>query len=408
MKETLNTEQMAIVKKDGNIFVKAGAGTGKTRTITELYFDLLFQKQHDVRNILAITFTEKAANEMKDRIKKRIKEFTDGYTGRQKRHLLQLQKRMNYAWISTLHAFCSRILREFPLQSGVDPMFEIIDEAEKKSRINYTIKNYFNQTGGSSKFRMIKELAFLYRYDNLLDLFQEALVKNQYPLSKVNPSLFQTNTDDVKTGVLIRRLLPGFQTAFQEMVLNYHQNNKRDNKLDYEGLLFEVKRLLKKDRELKETLQNRFKCIIVDEFQDTNQQQKEIVDLLTREETKVVYVGDPKQSIYYFNGADVSVFNQTEDEFRNEETYELFKNYRSNSELIDFFNLIFPKIFVKKSELPYTITYDALSAEKKDKTNEPVKLLPIATSFEEECENICQYIKKRNAEGKDFKAFAIL
>jgi len=408
MKETLNAQQISIIKSDGDIFVKAGAGTGKTRTITELYFTLLLYKQFDVKNILAITFTEKAATEMKDRIKKRIKDFTDESTGIQKKQLLKLQKRMNYAWISTLHAFCSRIIREFPLQSQIDPMFEIIDEAEKKNRINYIIKNYFNQSGGSTRFKKIKELAFLYRYDNLLELFQEALEKEQFSLKKVDLESFKTKTDDRKSGTIIRRLLPEFKMAFQEMASNYHQKNKRDNKLDYDGLLLEVIALLKREEDLRRMLRNRFKCIIVDEFQDTNQQQKEIVDLLSHHDNKTVFVGDPKQSIYYFNGADVSVFNQTEKTFHEDEIYELFKNYRSNSELIDFFNLIFPSIFVKKPDLSYTITYDALSAEAGEKIQEPVKLLPIAESFKEECENICQYIKKRIVEGSSYKEIAVL
>ncbi len=408
MKDTLNAQQISIINSDGDIFVKAGAGTGKTRTITELYFNLLLYKQYDVKNILAITFTEKAATEMKDRIKKRMKEFIDETTGIQKKQLLKLQKRMNYAWISTLHAFCSRIIREYPLQSQIDPMFEIIDEAEKKNRINYTIKKYFNQSGGSTRFKKIKELAFLYRYDNLLELFQEALEKDQFSLKKISLESFRTKTDDKKSGTLIKRLLPEFQMAFQEMASNYHQKNKRDNKLDYDGLLFEVIELLKREDDLKKRLQNRFKCIIVDEFQDTNQQQKEIVDLLSHHDNKIVFVGDPKQSIYYFNGADVSVFNQTEKNFYNGKTFELFKNYRSNSELIDFFNLIFPVIFVKKPELSYTITYDALSAEAGERIKEPVKLLPIATSFKEECDNICLYIKKRISEGMHYKEIAVL
>lgn len=408
MKERLNTEQISIVNSDGDLFVKAGAGTGKTRTITELYFTLLLNRHYDVKNILAITFTEKAATEMKDRIKNRIKEFTDETTGQRKTDLIKLQKRMNYAWISTLHAFCSRILREFPLQSGIDPVFEIIDQAEKRRRINYTIKNYFNQSGGSTKFKKIKDLAFLYRYDNLLQLFQEALEKNQYPLSKVDLSAFKTKTDDIKSGTIIRQILPEFQIAFEEMASTYQQKNKRDNKLDYDGLLFEVISLLKREDDLRIMLQNRFKCIIVDEFQDTNQQQKEIVDLLSTNENKTVFVGDPKQSIYYFNGADVSVFNQTEKVFDEEETFELFKNYRSNSELIEFFNLIFPEIFVKKPELSYTITYDLLSAEAGEKSEQPVKLLPMADSFEEECENICLYIRKLISEGIQYKEIAIL
>src|SRR6056297_1913663 len=144
MSDQLNIEQISIIKAQGDIFVKAGAGTGKTRTITELYFDLLFQRQLDVRNILAITFTEKAASEMKGRIKKKIRDFSDNSHGKQRVQLVTLQKRINYAWISTLHAFCSRLLREFPLQSGLDPLFEIIDTAEKRRRINFTVRNYFN------------------------------------------------------------------------------------------------------------------------------------------------------------------------------------------------------------------------------------------------------------------------
>lgn len=408
MKDQLNEEQISIINSKGDIFVKAGAGTGKTRTITELYLTLMINNSLDVKNILAITFTEKAATEMKDRIKKRIKNFTDETIGQEKKHLLKLQKRMNYAWISTLHAFCSRILREFPLQSRIDPMFEIIDQAEKRSRITYTIKNYFNQSDGSTKFRKIKDLALLYRYDNLLKLFQEALEKKQYPLSKIDLTAFRTNTDDIKSGTLIRKLLPEFQAAFNEMVLNYHKRNKKDNKLDYDGLLSEVIGLLNRDADLCQMLQKRFKCIIVDEFQDTNQQQKEIVDLLSHDENKIVFVGDPKQSIYYFNGADVSVFNHTEKTFRSDETYELFKNYRSNSELIDFFNLVFPKIFIKNPELSYTITYDPLSAEVDKKSPKPVKLLPIVSSFKEECENICHFIKKQITEGVEYKDISIL
>ena len=83
----LNREQISIIKSTGDIFVKAGAGTGKTRTITELYFDLLFNRQYEIRNILAITFTEKAANEMKERIKQKIRVFSESIEGNQKKSL---------------------------------------------------------------------------------------------------------------------------------------------------------------------------------------------------------------------------------------------------------------------------------------------------------------------------------
>jgi len=408
MKNQLNNEQIKIIKSDGDVFVKAGAGTGKTKTITELYIDMLLNRDFDVRNILAITFTEKAANEMKERIKQTISTLTQEADEHQKPHLLTLQKRMNYAWISTLHAFCSRLLREFPLQSGVDPLFEIIDEAEKKSWINYTVRHYFNQSNGSEKFKSIKDLAFLYRYDNLLTLFEEALEKKQYELSRIQVTSFRTRTDDVDTGQMIERLLPGFKKVFDEMVSDYRQYIKKENKLDYNGLLSETIKLLGQDNGVREKLHNRFKCIIVDEFQDTNQQQKEIINLLAHTENKLVFVGDPKQSIYYFNGADVSVFNQTEKDFKDKEIFTLSKNYRSNSELIDFFNLTFPRIFVNRPAISYTVNYEGLSAEASKFFKQPVKLLPIAQSFEEECENICRYIQMRASKGTPYREFAIL
>jgi len=408
MKNQLNNEQIKIINSHGDIFVKAGAGTGKTRTITELYIDLLINREYDVRNILAITFTEKAANEMKERIKQTIRTITQEAGEHQKSHLLTLQKRMNYAWISTLHSFCSRILREFPLQSGVDPLFEIIDEVEKKSLIKYTVRNYFNQSDGSKRFNSIKDLAYLYRYDNLLTLFEEALEKKQYELSRLQVSSFQTRTDDIEIGQMIQSLLPDFQKVFNEMVSDYRQHTKKENKLDYDGLLFETINLLKQENGVREKLQSRFRCIIVDEFQDTNQQQKEIVGLLAHDDNKVVFVGDPKQSIYYFNGADVSVFNQTEKEFKNQEIFALFRNYRSNSELIDFFNFAFPRIFVNKQGISYTVAYEGLSAEASRFSKQPVKLLPIAQSFEEECENICRYIQLRASKDTPYRDFAIL
>lgn len=403
----LNEQQNKIVHSESNIFVKAGAGTGKTRTIIELYFDLLYAKHYDVKNILAITFTEKAANEMKERIKKKIHEMSNAKENVNMPYLNMLQKRVNYAWISTMHAFCSRILREFPLQSGIDPMFEVITESEKKKRIKYCVRNYFNQSKGSDRFKKIKELAYLYRYDKLLELFEEAIEKKQYEIDSIQINTIKTLTDDVKTGAEIRRLLPDFKKAYNEILKMYLDENKRDNKLDYDQLLSEVRTLLINDENVRETLQKRFKYIIVDEFQDTNKQLKELVGLLNVD-NRIIFVGDSKQSIYLFNGADVSVFNNTEEEFKKEEIFELFKNYRSNKQLINFYNHIFPKIFEKKPELNYTVGYDALSAESEYDQKKPVKLLPISKNFQEECKTICRYINQRINEGSSYADFAIL
>jgi ATP-dependent exoDNAse (exonuclease V) beta subunit len=402
----LNKEQHQIIQSNGDIFVKAGAGTGKTRTIVELYFSLLNEKNYDVKNILAITFTDKAAKEMKERIMKRIEDVLHSEGSTDNQYFKGLRSKLNYSWISTMHGFCARLLREFPLEAGIDPLFEVIDEGEKRKRVRYCIRNYFNEQDGSKRFEKLRDLAIIYRYDKLLSIFEEAVMKKQYDLLNYS-NKFDVQTADAKTGERIAQSLPVFHEAFNEIVDMYNSENKKENRYDYDQLLFETKRILLNNEGLRKKLQNRFKCIIVDEFQDTNEQQKEIVNHL-RGSNKIVFVGDAKQSIYLFNGADVSVFNKTQEEFKDQEKFELFKNYRSNKRLIEFFNLFFSKVFKKDEHKLFTVAYDHLNGENDLILEQPVKLLPIASGFSEECDQISKYILMQLKNGRKFSDFVIL
>ncbi|HOO31945.1 MAG TPA: UvrD-helicase domain-containing protein [Thermotogota bacterium] len=406
IRNNLNEQQSKIINSTGDIFVKAGAGTGKTRTIVELYFSLLNEKHYDVKNILAITFTDKAAKEMKERIMKKIEEARKTENTADSVYFNRVRNRLNFSWISTMHGFCVRVLREFPLEAGVDPMFEVIDEGEKRKRIKYCIRNYFNQQEGNRRFERLKDLAMIYRYDKLLYLFEEALLKKQYDLLNYSGN-FDMKTADRITGERLHDSLPFFHEAFTEILEMYNSENKRENKYDYDQLLFETSRVFNSSEKVREKLEHRFKCIIVDEFQDTNEQQKQIINHL-RGTDKIVFVGDAKQSIYLFNGADVSVFNKTQEEFDECEKYELFQNYRSNKRLIEFFNLFFSKVFAKDEAKPFTVNYDQLSGENDLIIEQPVKLLPMTENFSQECEQIARYIICQNTSGKPFREFAVL
>ncbi len=414
---SLNPQQEEILRAGSNRFVKAGAGTGKTRTIVELYADLLLERNLEVRNILAITFTEKAAGEMKERIMEKIEQLSETGVKRTAR-LKSLRHRISYAWISTIHSFCARILREFPLESGLDPSFEIISPGEQRSRVSFSIRKFFNQEGGSSQFDRLRDIAVIYRYDSMVKLFHEALMKKRFEIKNLDFDTVQYKTADDESGKRLLRSLPQFKNAFDQMLAIYHNENMKENKLDYSQLINHVNGLLEHHAVIRDTLCERFRYLIVDEFQDTNEEQKRIIDHLSSKESKTVFVGDAKQSIYLFNGADVGVFNRTFKRFKADESFELFLNYRSASSLIDFFNSFFARVFEEEagsdSGEDFMVSYDKLEAGAEKGVVAPVKLLPVADDFHEECDNIARYILSRVDPAKaakdplDFRDCAVL
>src|SRR3989344_2795758 len=263
----LNDEQIKAIKHDkGPLLIIAGAGSGKTTVITERIKYLILERNILPHEILALTFTDKAAREMEERVDLSM---PYGYT---------------QMWISTFHAFCDRILRNEAIHIGLNPNYKLATEAQTiqflRSNIFKFSLNYFRPLGNPNKF-----------LEGMLQHFSR--LKDE-----------DINTDDC---------------------LKYSNSLK---------LFRERKNILK-------SYQNKFKYILIDEFQDTNYAQNELAILLAGDRKNISVTGDDDQSIYRFRGAAISNIIQFRKHFPDAKVIVLAKNYRSTQEILDTsYNLI--------------------------------------------------------------------
>ncbi|CCU83939.1 UvrD/REP helicase [Mesotoga infera] len=333
-----------------DIFVTASAGTGKTFSLVKEYvgvFDRSFRigERLDVHNVVAITFTNKAAREMKDRVITEIDHrIASGYPGSWK----PLRNKMSYAWISTIHSFCERILRESALFAGIDPGFQILSGMRRATLEEKVVRTYFEDN-----LESLEPLIQLTGLDKAFRIVKEAISNKRHSLA-LNPSpVGSLLGDSIISDDEIIEGSKSFAAAYSEILSDYRDRTVRSGFLDFDQLLTETRDLLLKMPEVQEKYRDRFKFIFVDEFQDTDELQSEIIRLL-REETKnrVFFVGDSKQSIYRFRGADVSVFNKTMKSFQNNggELRNLRINRRSHPDLVTFQNKLFGKIMKRDFE----------------------------------------------------------
>ena len=253
---SLNEEQLKpVTDTEGAVLVLAGAGSGKTRVLTSRIAYLVEEKGVRPSSILAITFTNKAANEMRVR----LSEMVEGSEN---------------MWICTIHSMCVRILRMFADRLGYNKNFSIYSETERAN----VIKKSFAECGYDDE-KLLKNVKFH--------------VANAKMLGKT-PQEYAEENADVK-GI---RDITAVYTAYCEHL-------KKNNALDFDDLLTEALRLLETDKEALEYLSGRFKYIHVDEFQDTNAVQFEIVKLLSTVHGNLFAVGDDDQSIYGWRGAKI-------------------------------------------------------------------------------------------------------
>ncbi|WP_228288193.1 UvrD-helicase domain-containing protein [Thermosipho ferrireducens] len=367
---------LSIIRKNPNMnyFISASAGTGKTYTITQYYISILefYEKKNYpeiVDEIVAVTFTRKAAGEMKERITKSIKEKIDKRSGNVK-YWRNVQTAMSRAIISTIDSFCQRILREENLKVGIDPNFTIISDVKAAKLIDkavyltlkYTFEIYDNGnvevTTRLSSYRRqkVKELLDeLLLYKNGIKVLFERMKSVGIIEELLRETLVNWRTE-IKMATIssaiedIAKDASEALKAFRIMVLiakEIYEGNTIDNfEFDFKAILEKTIEIFDDD-EINEKYKNRYKYIIVDEFQDTNYLQKELFDKLHSDNNYIFYVGDRKQSIYRFRGADVSVFIRTQQEFeqkekegKNYKVLALKDNYRSHPELVSFFNTI--------------------------------------------------------------------
>ncbi len=346
--KTLNEEQIKPVRDtEGAVLVLAGAGSGKTRVLTSRIAYILGSGKAPLSQILAITFTNKAAGEMKERLSYMI---GGGDT----------------KWICTIHSMCVKILRQFADKANLKPNFSIYSETER----NNIIKKSFHE----------------------LDYDDEKLLKNaKYHIS--NAKMLGLDPDQYGKKFFKERNIDDIVAIYEK----YDVHLRANNALDFDDLLLETLRLLRRDRETLEYLSDKFKYVLVDEFQDTNRVQYEIIKLLASKHGNLFAVGDDDQSIYGWRGAEIENILQFDKDFPNAKIYKLERNYRSTKNILNLANCIIKNNLSRHGKVLWT---DAEEGEK-----------PVYHQAEEESLEAlyaARAISDGVAHGKKYSDFAVL
>ncbi|MBP9732014.1 MAG: ATP-dependent helicase [Candidatus Magasanikbacteria bacterium] len=297
-------QQRAVEYVDGPLLIVAGAGTGKTTVITKKISHLLEKGIAQPENILALTFTEKAATEMQERVDTEIEL---GYT--------ELQ-------ISTFHTFCQRLLEKFGFEIGLPKSFRLITDTDAwllvRDHIYDFNLDYYRPLGNPNS-----------NIHTLLDHFSKAkdeLISAQNYVDHVEGLILDKDDAEV---IEKNRLI--------EIANAYHTYNRlilENNALDFGDLIYYSVKLLKERPNILKAIQAQFTHVLVDEFQDVNYAQYELIRLLTQQ-SQLTVVGDDDQSIYSFRGSNVSIILRFKEDFPNATEVVLTENYRSGQEILD-------------------------------------------------------------------------
>ncbi len=277
----LNKEQRRAVKiKNGPILILAGAGSGKTRVITYRIAYLIKKGYAKPWDILAITFTNKAADEMRSRVYGLVEDASD-------------------IWIRTFHSTCARILRETADRLGIPPNFTIYDEHDQ--------------------LKLIKECMQEYHIDpkTITPVYMAAII------NRIKQNLKKPDNPYIK-----------------EFYKYYNNKLAEYNALDFGDLILKVVKLFQKDKEILEYYQNRFRYILVDEYQDTNRAQYMLTKLLAEKYRNICVVGDDDQSIYSWRGAEIRNILEFEYDFPEAVVIKLEQNYRSTKKILQLASMV--------------------------------------------------------------------
>ena len=290
LSEGLNPAQAQAVEADsGPVLILAGAGSGKTKTLTHRIAHLIANKSVWPTQILAVTFTNKAAREMRERLADLLNEPNS---------------RQFMPWMGTFHGICVRLLRQDGQAIDISKNFVIYDEDDRQGLVKQAMKR-FNLTDSSLKPRAVSAAI--------------SNAKNQM----LSPSEFEATAQ-----------YP-FQKNVAKIYTEYEKQKKTAGALDFDDLLLETVRLLKEKKDIREKWQNQFKHILIDEYQDTNAAQYNIVRLLVNKQRNICVVGDDWQSIYSWRGADFTNILNFERDFAGTLVVKLEQNYRSTGAILD-------------------------------------------------------------------------
>ena len=397
----LNDEQLAAVEASGSVFVSAGAGTGKTSVLVERYVRAVCERGLDVESILVITYTRKAAGELRSRIRAALRA----------RGRPDLARELDGAWISTIHGFCNRLLRAHPFAAGLDPRFrELEDAAAAVLRGEAFDRALESFCAGGDPARL--HLLATYRADGLrqmltgvyetlrsagrelvLELGERpslgdavARLRTEAELLAGDASATATQRENATELLrVVSELAPPerlvdlsslacrgaratsleqarrateraaleelaahdralLQELLERFAAEYAAVKRRESAVDFEDLQLAARDLLRDDDDVRESIRLRFRVVMVDEFQDTNRLQCELIDLVAHPElTEVFTVGDEFQSIYGFRHADVEVFRERRE--RAASLRVLRRNYRSRPQVLAAVNQLFGGAF---------------------------------------------------------------
>jgi DNA helicase-2/ATP-dependent DNA helicase PcrA len=337
--EPLNpTQREAVLYLDSPLLVLAGAGSGKTKVITNKIAYLVKEKGYHPNSILGVTFTNKAAQEMKSRVNTLTQIDSRAFT------------------ISTFHSLGLRILRESGSASGFDSQWQVIDDHGQKKIIERLIKENFSYYTSDMRDALIKKINF-------------AKMDLNYPNNK--EYLYQIGflEDEVS-------------------VFSLYFNYQKENKLwDFEDLISLPVKLLQVNEELREKYTVRYKYILVDEFQDTNPNQYELLKIIAGHHKNITIVGDDDQAIYSWRGASIRFLFNFENDFPGARTIKLEQNYRSTPQVLDFANQLIAQNTARRPKAMWTRESPGRPVfifETKSKEDEAVRIADLVLRMKED------------------------
>ena len=343
-----NMQKKAVLHDKGPLLVLAGAGSGKTRVLTTSIAYLIEEKNIDPRNIIAITFTNKAANEMKERIS----------------NLLNMD--VSHLWIGTFHSICARILRMNIDKIGYDKNFTIYDSSDQKT----LVKEIINELGLKEDITPREAL----------NVISQAKNKSMSPDEFLQLNTYYTKGD-----------------SYYEIYKKYEEKKFYYNALDFDDLIDKVLYLFSKDIETLKFYQEKFQYVFVDEYQDTNNSQYELIKYFSGFHNNITVVGDADQSIYSFRGADISNILNFEKDFKDADVIKLEQNYRSTDKILDTANVLIENNSERKDKNLWT-----------DNKNGSKPIYRSTNVESEEAKFVLDNIKELTYQGYDAKDFAIL
>ncbi|MDY6023496.1 MAG: UvrD-helicase domain-containing protein [Candidatus Borkfalkiaceae bacterium] len=317
----LNDEQIKpVLDTEGAVLVIAGAGSGKTRVLTTRIAYLIEEKQVPKENILAITFTNKAANEMRERMEK-------------------ISGDCSAMWICTIHSMCVKILRSNIDKIGYDRNFTIYDETDKDKALK----------------RIVEDLG--YEADTILKT-----AKNHISIAKnecLSPDEYEKANPEAK---FIEEVCKIYEV--------YEDSLARSNSLDFDDLLFKTYVLFKKHPEVADYYSEKFRYIHIDEFQDTNTVQFAIAKRLSVKHGNIFVVGDDDQSIYSWRGAKIENILEFDGKFVGAKVYKLERNYRSTKKILELANALIENNKMRRGKTLWTDNSDGVKIETFEATDE--------------------------------------